>query len=253
MATNVARALLCCLLMTACSGPSAPASPSPSSTPPGATASVTPTPSPSPSLRPTATTATTEPSREAAWTTGPDMITPHAHHTATLLRDGRVLITGGLIQDRLDGRVSAAAELFDPVEGSWSETAAMLQPRWGHGATLLDDGIVLVTGGLVNSAESLRSAETYDPSSGMWTATRGMEQGRGDHTSTLLADGTVLVAGGSTLSAPDGVLSRRALRPGATILDQPAPVARGASGSHGDAPRGRAGARGSWRRRSPTR
>jgi hypothetical protein len=124
------------------------------------------------------------------------MTTPHAFHTATLLADGRVVVAGGLINDRLDGKVSAAADLYDPASGSWTATNGMADARWGHTATLLPDGRVLVAGSYVNGADPLASAEVFDPSSERWTATGKMNHGRGGHTATLLPDGRVLVVGG---------------------------------------------------------
>lgn len=124
------------------------------------------------------------------------MITPHAYHTATLLPGGRVLVAGGVVNDRLDGRVSASAELFDPAGRKWAATRGMVDARWGHTATLLPDGTVLVAGSYVNSGDPLASAELYDPGSGRWTPTGRMSTGRGGHTATLLPDGRVLVTGG---------------------------------------------------------
>jgi len=105
-------------------------------------------------------------------------------------------VAGGLINDRLDGQVSSAAELFDPSSESWIATGEMIEARWGHTVTLLPDGKVLVAGGYVNSSDPLASAELYDSVSGRWTATGNMNQGRGGHTATLLPDGPVLVVGG---------------------------------------------------------
>ena len=131
-----------------------------------------------------------------AWIATGNMLTPHAFHTSTLLLDGRVLVSGGLINDRLDGQVSAAAELYDPSRGSWSAAGGMLEARWGHTATRLPDGTVLVTGSYVGGGDPLAAAELYDPRSGQWTTTRAMSRGRGGHTATLLSDGRVLVVGG---------------------------------------------------------
>jgi phage baseplate assembly protein gpV len=130
------------------------------------------------------------------WLVGGDMITPHAYHTATLLRDGWVLVAGGLVNDRLDGLASAATELFDPDREVWVPAQAMATARWGHTATLLPDGRVLVAGSYVNSGDSLASAELYDPASGRWAPAGTMNRGRGGHTATLLLDGKVLVVGG---------------------------------------------------------
>ena len=172
---------------------------------PSASTNVRVEPSAEASQTPAAPTATPGspgvPSREPsamapAWKATGSMPRPHAFHTATLLPDGRVLVTGGLVNDRLDGRASAAVELYDPNSGSWTVTRKMAEARWGHTATLLSTGKVLVAGGYVNGAASLDSSELYDPSTGRWTATGDMTVGRGGHVATLLPDGTVLVVGG---------------------------------------------------------
>ncbi|HEY5434931.1 MAG TPA: kelch repeat-containing protein, partial [Candidatus Limnocylindrales bacterium] len=112
------------------------------------------------------------------------------HFTATLLRDGKVLVAGGM--NGFD--LLASAELYDPGTGTWTATGSMLTPRSGHTATLLPDGTVLVAGGQPRSP--VASAELYDPSTGTWTATGSMGTIRAQHTATLLSDGRVLVAGG---------------------------------------------------------
>ena len=52
-------------------------------------------------------------------------------HTATLLKNGQVLVAGGAnITYELD--VTAAAELYNPSTGKWTETGSMSQPREFH-------------------------------------------------------------------------------------------------------------------------
>ena len=77
---------------------------------------------------------------------------------------------------------------------SWAATASMTTARFGHTATLLPDGNVLVAGGY-DGQTPLRTAEMYDPATGSWTATGSMAFARGGHTATLLHNGRVLVAG----------------------------------------------------------
>jgi hypothetical protein len=67
-------------------------------------------------------------------------------HAATRLGDGRVLITGG--DNANSGAGLRTAEIYDPVTGRFSPTSAsMAHPRYGHTATLLVDGRVLVAAG----------------------------------------------------------------------------------------------------------
>ena len=136
--------------------------------------------------------------RPASWTATGGMLAARTNHTATLLRDGKVLVTGG--GDRDAGLILASAELYDPDTGSWAATGSMTEARWSHTATLLPDGKVLVTGGFASSSSfaTLASAELYDPDTGAWVATGSMEGTRAIHTATLLADGKVLVAGGTS-------------------------------------------------------
>ncbi len=131
-----------------------------------------------------------------AWHATDSMVTPRAFHTATLLPDGDVLVAGGRVSDGLDGTVLSAAELYDPVSGTWTATDRMNKARWGHVATLLPDGRVLVAGGYRKGGHALASAELYDPVSGTWTATGSMTKARAGHTATLLPNGKVLVVSG---------------------------------------------------------
>ncbi len=130
------------------------------------------------------------------------MTTPRSTHTATLLRDGRVLVAGGLTEGPAGLTPTSTAELYDPRTGSFSPTGSMATPRYGHTATVLADGRVLVTGGNGTTGAYLPSAELYDPGTGQFTPTGPMATARFGHTATLLANGKVLVAGGMS----DGTL-----------------------------------------------
>jgi hypothetical protein len=130
-----------------------------------------------------------------------------AHHAATLLSDGRVLITGGTPGQpggNGSGTVSlTSAELYDPKTGSFSPTGPMIDGRVYHTATLLSDGRVLIAGGLphgrayANNPVFLASAEIYDPKTGTFSATGPMAHRRAFHRATLLADGRVLITAGA--------------------------------------------------------
>ena len=120
---------------------------------------------------------------------GPSLSIGRWAHTATLLQDGRLLVTGG--QETLS-RASKVAEIFDPSTDTWSNTSETIDKRGeGHTATLLNDGRVLVTGD-----NDQGSSEIYDPSSGQWSSTGTMNVARKSASATLLEDGRVLVSGG---------------------------------------------------------
>jgi hypothetical protein len=96
------------------------------------------------------------------------MTRPRAGHTATLLNTGRVLITGGTSSYQLRGEISAA-ELYDPLTGTFTATGSMAAGRVGHVAVLLPNGRVFIEGG--GSCDAQPNPELYDPVSGRFTLT----------------------------------------------------------------------------------
>src|SRR5207302_4036086 len=126
--------------------------------------------------------------------------------TATLLENGKVLVTGG--HNQLDAYLQSA-ELFDSDSNTWSAVADMKVRMDHHTATLLPSGKVLITGGETQPLD-MGSAwpypEIYDPTSNEWTLLPSIMGGdaswefaRSHHTATALRNGKVLVVGGEKL------------------------------------------------------
>jgi N-acetylneuraminic acid mutarotase len=80
--------------------------------------------------------------------------------------------------------------------GTFTKAGSLGVPRFGHTATLLPNGKVLVAGGSDDGNNTLSSAELYDPATGKWTETGALGAARCYHTATLLPGGKVLVTGG---------------------------------------------------------
>lgn len=113
-------------------------------------------------------------------------------HDAVALDGGGVLLVGG----DLPGSI----EIFDPAAGARGEfkTGGPLLhgPRFGLTATRLEDGRVLIAGGLFANQKPTKKTEIYDPTTKKSIAGPDLTEARHSHTATLLQDGRVLITGG---------------------------------------------------------
>jgi len=141
----------------------------------------------------------------------PRMSVPRTMNTATLLADGRVFVAGGTsLFDALDILGSLAAgqatsEIYDPVTNSWASGPSLPKSRAVHAASLLQDGRVLITGGLevvtilgLPIPSITAECRFYDPSSNAIVDAPDFSGDRALHAQVTLSDGSVLVGGGAS-------------------------------------------------------
>jgi hypothetical protein len=123
--------------------------------------------------------------------------------TATLLPDGRVLLN------------NIIAKVYDPATGRVVNLSMPTTLRAYASSTLLDNGLVLIVGGVGGDelsftgtsgdpSEAFASAELYDPATDTYTPTGSMASARAFHTAVRLADGRVLIQGGGAPTADAG-------------------------------------------------
>jgi len=139
--------------------------------------------------------------RHPSWDSAPYRMTePRAQHTATLLKNGNVLMTGGT-----NGYAAVLrSEVYNYSGRSFTAGPNLNTHRYGHSATLLRDGRVLVIGGSDNEVAQF-TGEIYNGASWTYTQTPGatpvpilLTYNRASHRAVLLPNGKVMVTGGET-------------------------------------------------------
>jgi len=121
------------------------------------------------------------------------MSAARAAHTATTLRDGRVLVAGGFTGEE---NAVSGAELYDPASGRFTPLPRMSTLRHSHTATLMPNGQVLIVGGYTAGSVVVTSAELFDPNTKRFTPTGPLGAARAGHVAVALSSGKVLIAGG---------------------------------------------------------
>ena len=121
------------------------------------------------------------------------MSAARASHTATTLRDGRVLVAGGFTSEE---NAVTGAELYDPTRRRFAALPRMGTLRHSHTATLLPNGKVLIVGGYTAASTVIAVAELFDPATNRFTPAGALGAARAGHIAVALANGKVLIAGG---------------------------------------------------------
>ncbi len=147
------------------------------------------------------------------WTLLPTMASKRFGHSQTKLLDGRVLIAAGINGGSTGtnpfgtgGQIptyTPSCEVFDPATNTFAPTAPINSPffslaRGFHGASLLADGRVYVTGGFVASGQNGEAVATSSAlvwNGTSWLLTPGPASPLAMHTQVPLGNGALMVGG----------------------------------------------------------
>ena len=108
------------------------------------------------------------------------------------------MILGGVSGGDEAGKPVAEVEVYDPETQQFSVQGRLRKPRQDHSAILLDDGRILVVGGMDWSGGEpgpVSAIEAYDPAGQRSTKVGRLRQPRWDHDAFLLPDGRILIIG----------------------------------------------------------
>ncbi len=131
---------------------------------------------------------------------GPRMQYARYSHASVTLRDGNVVLFGGVYGSAYGESSTFAVktcEMLNVTTGKFSCIGEMNKERKSATAVLLSNGLVLIFGGYDNKAKHLKCCELFDPATGIFTMCKGkMKQTRTCATASLLPNGLVLICGG---------------------------------------------------------
>jgi hypothetical protein len=133
-----------------------------------------------------------------SWISGTSLPVSRYGHEASVLTDGRILITGGIVSPW----TISAETYFGTITGntiSWMSGTSLPGVRYAHTQSVLSDGRILTIGGKDNGVEY--KAETYSGTIAgnviTWVNEINLPEGLAFHTSSVLSNGRILITGGS--------------------------------------------------------
>lgn len=128
------------------------------------------------------------------WLEGTAMAQERKGHRAVLLKNGKILVTGGSFSDNH----FTSTELYEPATNTFTKGADMNYTHTGHTITALKDGSVLVVAGYRSNAAFSNKCEIYYPDKNEWKEIAPLNVARAGHRTFQLRNGDILVIGGVT-------------------------------------------------------
>lgn len=131
------------------------------------------------------------------WSEAAKMSTARKGMATVRLSDGRIMVIGGADGPPDGSRFLATAEIYDPIQNTWTPTHGKLNiARDHHLAVVLHDGRVLIVGGEGPWKVDTLVSELYDVATDSFVEAGRTNMARYEASATLMPDGRVLVAGG---------------------------------------------------------
>jgi hypothetical protein len=147
------------------------------------------------------------------WTPGPNLPTPRFAHQASLLGDGKVLITSGVEVGSLFGipipSFTSSCLRYDPVTGNFVSTSSMPSARAYHGQIELPSGGAMVMGGATGDFTSLSfsthtNVYNYNQNTNSWTSTGNLNVARAYPNLVDTGSGITVIAGLTSIDVTTG-------------------------------------------------
>jgi len=160
------------------------------------------------------------------WVRLPPMPVRRAGAGASLLPDGRMMVTGGYNELGIAEGLLATCDIFDPVRVQWAEAdsvAPLSRARWGHGCATLRQQVYAIGGCSVQMhaapseafMETMRDCEVYDSTANRWSLCSPLQIARsGARAVALQGDRYLVVVGGC-----DDVFGRAETQPTVELFD----------------------------------
>ncbi|MDO9353206.1 MAG: hypothetical protein Q7T55_05895 [Solirubrobacteraceae bacterium] len=138
----------------------------------------------------------------------PPLGTARTQHAATVLPNGRVLVTGGYNAMTPNVPALASGETFNPGNptAGWIATGPMSTQRADHTAAVADGTRAMIAGGVPQlSSPALATSELYDPATNAFSAAGTMATARAAQIGLGVRPGWVAQVGGTNTSSPAGI------------------------------------------------
>jgi hypothetical protein len=115
----------------------------------------------------------------ATWSPTSPLNNPRAHHRATTLPDGTVLVVGGTNGPNVPLN---SAEIYNPTSDSWLPITSLHATRVGHTISIVNGQAFVVGGGAAGAGE------VYDAIANTRSYRGALLTPRGYHTATVVYD-----------------------------------------------------------------